>query len=173
MKITIRDVLSLNFLHRRETLIISGSINSDTNALARALGMKAEREGVSVMTVNAGTLDEEIEGQKGGLSAARLIAVAKPKLLIVENLGTKRIAPMQAKALAQIVTERVNRASTVFTSPYPLCAWTNRLGTSREIKSLFNILSANAGQVVIGTKGHGVRKTKPAPAENRCRLVTK
>ena len=52
----IRDVLSLGFLHRRETLIISGSIHSDMNALARALGMKAEREGISVMTVNAGML---------------------------------------------------------------------------------------------------------------------
>jgi len=150
-KINIREVLSLNFLERRETLVISGNINSDANALARALGMKAERDGASIMTINAGTLDEElVEGEAGEFSATRLIGTAKPKLLIIENLGEKKLAPTHAKVLASLLSERINKASTIITSPHPLSMMATQLGASTGAKSLLNSLSAHAGQVIIG-----------------------
>ena len=162
---SIRDVLSLGFLNRRETVIISGSINSNTNALARALGMKAEREGASVMTVNAGILDEGLEEDgKEGPSAVKAASVAKPKLLIIENFGMKRLAPSQTKVLAQLVAERINRASIIITSWYPLEAWAPLVGASAIGKSLLGSLSIHARQVVIGTEDQPVKK-KPAPAE--------
>ncbi len=169
MKISIRDVLSLSFLHRRGTLVISGGINSDTNALARALAMKAERAGLSVMTVNADMLDEESTGNEAvGLSSVRLISVAKPQLLIIENFGLKKLAPLQAKILSQLIAERVNKESTIITSLYPLSAWASQLGLPTGTKSLLNVLTLHAGRVVIGTKGQesrdGTPKRKPAPS---------
>jgi len=169
-KINIREVLSLNFLHRRETLVISGSVDSDANALAHALGMKAERDGVSVMTINAGMLDEEfVEGEAGEFSAVRLIGIARPKLLIIENLGVKKLAPSQAKVLARLISERISKASTIITSPYPLSIMTIQLGASTGVKSLLNSLSAHAGQVIIGIKNESATKRdaeirKPAPS---------
>jgi DNA replication protein DnaC len=162
---SIRDVLNLGFLNRRETLIISGSINSDMNALARALGMKAEREGRSVMTVNAGMLHEELaEAGETGLSAVKLVGVAKPQLLIIENFGMKKFAHSQTKILAQLVTERINRSSTIITSGYPLREWTPLIGASVAGKSLIRSLSIHARQVVIGSKEPRAKK-KPAPVE--------
>ena len=38
----------------------------------------------------------------------KLIEVAKPKLLIIENFGMKKFVPSQTKVLAQLVTERIN-----------------------------------------------------------------
>ncbi len=149
---SIRDVLSLGFLNRRETLIISGSIHSEMNALARALGMKAEREGVSVMTVNAGMLDEELAASgEQGLSAVKLVGVAKPKLLIIENFGMKKLVRSQTEVLAQLVTERVNKSSTIITSEYLLGEWGPLVGASAEGKSLLRSLSIHARQVVIGS----------------------
>src|SRR5512136_1687575 len=121
---SIRDVLSLGFMNRRETLIISGGINSDMNELARALGMKAEREGASVVTINAGMLHEELAADRDGeLSVVKLVGVSKPKLLIVENFGMKKFAPSETKVLTQLLTERINRSSTIITSAYPLGEW--------------------------------------------------
>jgi DNA replication protein DnaC len=162
---SIRDVLSLGFLNRRETLIISGSIHSEMNALARALGMKAEREGVSVMTVNAGMLDEELAASgERGLSAVKLVGVARPKLLIIENFGMKKFVPSQTKVLAQLVTERINKSSTIITSGYLLGEWGPRVGVSVEGKSLLGSLSIHARQVVIGSTEYP-SKRKPAPVE--------
>ena len=162
---SIRDVLSLGFLNRRETLIISGSIHSEMNALARALGMKAEREGVSVMTVNAGMLDEELAASgERGLSAVKLVEVAKPKLLIIENFGMKKLVPSQTTVLAQLVTERVNKSSTIITSGYLLGEWGPLVGASAEGKSLLRSLSIHARQVVIGSIEYP-SKRKPAPVE--------
>jgi DNA replication protein DnaC len=162
----IRDVLSLGFLNRRETLIISGSIDSDMNALARALGMKAEREGVSVMSVNAGALDEELAANgKRGLSAVKFVEVAKPKLLIIENFGMKKFFPSQTKVLAQLVTERINKSSTIITSGYLLGEWGPLVGVSEEGGSLLRSLSLHARQVVIGSIERAPKR-KPAPVEN-------
>ena len=162
---SIRDVLSLGFLSRRETLIISGGMNSDMNALARALGMKAEREGSSVMTINAGMLREELAaGGDGGLSAVKLVGVAKPKLLIVEDFGMRKFTPAETKTLAQLLTERINKLSTIITSPYLLGEWAALVGASAEGKSLLRPLLVHARQVVIGSKEQTAKK-KPAPLE--------
>jgi DNA replication protein DnaC len=159
----IRDVLSLGFLSRCETLIISGSVHSDMNALARALGLKAEREGVSVMTVNAGMLDEELAAKgEGGLSVVKLVGVAKPKLLIIENFGVKKFVLSQTKALAQLMAERVNRSSTIITSGHLLGEWGPLVGESVGGKSLLRFLSIHARQVVIGSMEHATKR-KPAP----------
>lgn len=161
----IRDVLSLGFLNRRETLIISGGINSDMNALARALGMKAEAEGTSVMTINAGMLHEELAaGAEGGLSTVKLVELAKPKLLIIEDFGMKKFAPSQTKVLAQLVTKRINGSSTIITSGYPLGEWAPLVGASAEGKRLLRSLSIHARQVVIGSKEQTAKK-KPAPVD--------
>jgi DNA replication protein DnaC len=161
----IRDVLSLGFLNRRETLIISGGINSDMNALARALGMKAGAEGTSVMTINAGMLHEELAaGAEGRLSAVKLVELAKPGLLIVEDFGMKKFAPSQTKVLAHLVTERINKSSTIITSGYPLGKWAPLMGGSAEGKRLLRSLSIHARQVVIGSKEQTAKK-KPAPVE--------
>jgi DNA replication protein DnaC len=161
----IRDVLSLGFLNRRETLIISGSVHSDMNALARALGMKAEREGASVMTVNAGMLDEELAASgEGGLSAVKLVGVAKPRLLIIENFGMKKFVPSQTKVFVQLMTERINRLSTIITSGHLLREWGPLVAVSAEGKSLLGSLSIHARQVVIGSAEH-IAKKKPAPLE--------
>jgi DNA replication protein DnaC len=162
----IRDVLSLGFLNRRETLIISGSIHSDMNALARALGMKAEREGASVMTVNAGMLDEELAaGGEGGLSAVKLVGVAKPKLLIIENFGLKKFTLSQMQALVKLVKERVTKSSTIITSGHQLKEWGPLVGVSPEGKGLLKSLSVHARQVVIGSAEQMAKRKRPAPPE--------
>lgn len=160
---SIRDVLNLGFLNRCETLVISGSIDSDMNALAGALGMKAEGGGTSVVTINGAKLNEELEEDgEGGLRVVKLARVAKPKLLIVENFGVKKLSPQQMKVIAQLVTERINRSSTIITSVSPLGEWPLLVGASAEGASLLRSLSIHARQVVIGSKDQ-TQKRKPAP----------
>ena len=160
---SIRDVLNLGFLNRCETLVISGSIDSDMNALAGALGMKAEREGASVISINGGKLHEELaEDEEGGLRVVKLDGVAKPKLLIIQDVGITKLSPQQIRVVAQLVTERINRSSTIITSAYTMGEWPLLLGASPEGKSLLRSLLIHARQVVIGSKDQ-MRKRKPAP----------
>jgi DNA replication protein DnaC len=162
---SIRDVLNLGFLNRCETLIISGSIHSDMNALARALGMKAEEEGTNVMAVSArALLDEKAEGDSGKLSAVKLSDVTKSRLLIIENFGTSRLSPSQVKLFVELVTGRINRSSTIITSGHPLKNWASLIAGSAEGKKLFDSLLRDAKQVVIGTKSEEAKK-RPAPFE--------
>jgi DNA replication protein DnaC len=169
---SIRDVLNLGFLNRCETLIISGSIHSDMNALARALGMKAEEEGTNVMAVNArALLDEKAEeGDRGKLPAVKLVDVVKSRLLIIENFGTSRLTPSQVKLFVELVTGRINRSSTIITSGHPLKHWASFMAGSAEGKRLFDSLLRDARQIVIGTKSEEAKK-RPAPFEITMRAV--
>lgn len=168
---SIRDILNLGFLNRCETLIISGSIHSDMNALARSLGMKAEAEGANVMAVTAKTLlDEKAEGDRGKLSAVKLVDVVKSRLLIIENFGTSRLAPSQVKLFVELVTERINRSSTIITSGHLLAHWASLMAGSAEGKRLFDALLRDAKQIVIGTKSEEAKR-RPAPFEITMRAV--
>ncbi len=159
---TIRDVLNLGFLNRCETLIISGSIDSDMNALAGALGVKAEGGGTSVVTIDCAKLHEEVaEDGDGGLRMVKLARFVKPKLLILENFGVKKLLPQQVRLITQIVTERINRTSTIITSGSLLGEWSRLVGASPEGTSLIRALSIHARQVVIGTREQ-TNKRKPA-----------
>ncbi len=159
----IRDVLGLGFLNRRETLIIFGCIHSDMNVLARALGMKAERAGTSVMTINAGMLYEDsAAGENEGLSVVQLVGVAKPELLIIEDFGMKKFVASQAKVLARLVIERINKASTIITSQHLLEKWGLVVGASPEAKSLIRSLSVHARQVVIGNAEITPKRKRPS-----------
>jgi DNA replication protein DnaC len=160
---SIRDVLNLGFLNRCETLVISGSIDSDMNALAGALGVKAEGEGASVATIDCAMLNEEIaDDAKGGLRVVELARFAKAKLLLLQNFGVKKLPPQQIRVIAQLVTERINRTSTIITTVHPLGEWPALIGASPDGASLLRALSIHARQVVIGSREQ-TQKRKPAP----------
>lgn len=162
---SIRDVLSLGFLDRNETLIISGSIHSDMNDLARTLGKKAEREGAGVLMIKAGALFELLAQEGAGeKSTTGAVRPAQARLLVVENFGMKKLTLLQTRDFLGLMTERIGRSSTVITSGYLLTQWASHIPGSEEGKVLLNSLLKNAGQVVIGGKLKKKEK-KPAPID--------
>ena len=162
---SIRDVLSLGFLEKNETLIISGSIHSDMNDLARALGRKAEREGGGVLLIKAGDLFQLLAQERAGKkSTTGAVRPARARLLVVENLGMKKLTLSQTRDFSDLMAERINHAPTVITSPYLLIQWASHMPGSEEGKLLLNSLLKHARQAVIGGKLKKKEK-KPAPID--------
>ncbi len=162
---TIRDVLSLAFLEKNQSLVISGSIHSDMNDLAHALGHMAGREGASVLIMTAGTLLELLVKEKtGDSSIAEAMHPARAKLLVIENFARKKLTPSQTRSFAELMTERFGRSSTIITSTRLLSQWAKTITGSEEGKRLLDTLFRHAQQVVIGCKRKETEK-KPAPVD--------
>ena len=160
----IRDILSLNFLGRKETLIFSGSLRSDTNALVRALGRQAEEQGARVLIVKAGVLLEWLtEKAEARLSDKDEWHPDKAALLIIEDFGVQKLSPPQIDQFSRIISARLDKASTIITSTSLLKQWLLLLEGSEKGKELFQALLRRARQVVIGGKDEETRK-KPAPS---------
>ena len=164
MSTTIRDVVSLAFLKRNETLVISGSIHSDMNELARALAKKAEQDEASVLAIKAGALFEFLARERAGKKAMKDEGMrpAHVSLLLVENFGIKKLTLSQTKDFCDLMIERLGRSSTIITSPYLLIQWVSHIPESEEGGLLFNSLLKDARQVVIGGRPKRSEK-KPAP----------
>jgi hypothetical protein len=164
MSTSIRDVVNLAFLARNETLVISGSIHSDMNELARALGKKAEEGDANVLAIKAGALFEFLARERAGKKAMKDedIHPAQVSLLLVENFGMKKLSLSQTKDFCDLMMERLGRLSTIITSPYLLVQWVSHIPESEEGGLLYNSLLKDARQVVIGGRPKKNEK-KPAP----------
>ncbi len=166
MSTTIRDVVSLAFLERNETLVISGSIHSEMNELARALAKKAEEGEATVLAIKAGALFEFLARERAGKKAMKHkdedIHPARVSLLLVENFGMKKLTLSQTKDFCDLMLERLGHSSTIITSPYLLIQWVSHIPGSEEGGLLFNALLKDARQVVIGGRPKPSEK-KPAP----------
>jgi DNA replication protein DnaC len=161
----IRDILSLDFLVRKETLIFSGSLHSDMNDLVRALGGKAEEQGTRVLIIKAGTLLERLlEKAEGRPSDKDEWHPDKAGLLIIEDFGTQKLSPQQADFFSRIISARLERASTIITSASLLKQWLLFLEGSEKGKELFQALLRRARQVVIGG-GNTTTRKEPAPTD--------
>jgi DNA replication protein DnaC len=159
----IRDILSLNFIGRKETLIFSGSLHSDMNALVRALGRKAEEQGVRVLIVKAGALLEWLAGKADGRPSDKDEWHSdKTALLIIEDFGAQKLSPQQIDQFSRIIAARLDTASTIITSTSLLKQWLLLLEGSEKGRELFQALLRRARQVVIGGNDEKARK-EPAP----------
>lgn len=161
----IRDILSLNFLGRKETLIFSGSIGSDMNGLVRALGEKAREQGASVLIIKASALLARLaEKGEGRPSDKDEWHPDKTALLIIEDFGGEKLSPPQIEKFSLIIAARLERASTIITSTVLLKQWLLLLEGSGKGKELFQALLRNARQVVIGGADEETKK-EPAPLD--------
>ena len=82
------------------------------------------QQGHRVLTREAHTLvDEPADAQLTGTRKTTLAHLTTVPLLIVDDLGMRRLPPTAAEDLLEIVMRRYERASTLLTSNRPLEDW--------------------------------------------------
>jgi len=161
----IRDILSLDFLGRNETLIFSGSLRSNMNDLVRALGGKAEEQGKGVLVIKADDLLERLSQKPEGRAPGQdEWHPDKAALLIIENFGTQKLSDQQSDLFSRMLIARLGRAPTIITSISLLKQWLLLLEGSEKGKELYQALLRRARQVVIGGGDVTIRK-EPAPGD--------
>jgi DNA replication protein DnaC len=125
----VRDLATCRWVANGGALLIQGPPGVGKSHLAIALGREAIRHGYSVLFVPAMALMAAlVKGHAEGRLEERLAHYAKPKLLIIDELGYLPFEPAAAHLLFQLVSRRYERGSVLVTSNRTVGDWGAVLG---------------------------------------------
>ena len=112
----IRDLATLRFLDRTESVVLHGPVGVGKSHIAQALGNLACRRGRSVTFLKTSRALAHLAGGHADRTwTSRLRKLANVDLLILDDFGIRVLTDAQADDLYELITERTGR-STIFTA---------------------------------------------------------
>ena len=121
--------------------------------LAQAIGRAAIQQGYRVVYREAHTLLEEIaDATLDGTRKAYLADLATVPLLIVDDLGMRKLPHTAAEDLLELIMRRYERASTLLTSNRPVDDWGKLLGDTAAVTALLDRLLHHAHVLKCGPR---------------------
>jgi len=133
-KDTVVELSRLDFVDRAEDVLINGQPGTGKSHILKAIGLKACEQGVSLRYARCvDLLDDLHAGLADGTYPKRLRAWARPKLLVIDDVGLGHLKkrgdePTAAHTLYNLIDRRHGRASTAITSNIELSEWGRYLG---------------------------------------------
>ena len=129
------------FIAAHEDALLLGPPGTGKSHLAQAIGHAAIQQGYRVRYTEAhGLLDELAEASVDGTRRETMTELATVPLLIIDDLGMRKLPATAAEDLLELVMRRYERASTLLTSNRPVDDWGKLLGDTATVAALLDRL---------------------------------
>ena len=135
------DLTTATFISRHEDALFLGPPGTGKSHLAQASGMAAILQGHRVLYREThALLDDIAEATIDGTRRKHMDTLATVPLLIIDDLGMRKLPPTAAEQLLEIVMRRYERTSTLLTSNHPVEDWGKLLGDSAAVTAMLDRL---------------------------------
>src|SRR5881397_88449 len=135
------DLATATFVSRHDDALFLGPPGTGKSHLAQAIGKAVIDQGYRVVYREAHILLEEIaEAALDGNRKEHMELLATVPLLIIDDLGMRKLGPTAAEELLEIVMRRYGRASTLVTSNRPVEDWGKLLGDIAAVTAMLDRL---------------------------------
>lgn len=116
----IRDLATLGFLERAESVILCGPVDVGKSHVAQALGYLA----CQVRYVKTGRFLADLgDGHADGTWEQRLRGYLRAEFLILDDFGLRNLTRQQSEDLYELLAERYRKSSTIVVSNRPAKNW--------------------------------------------------
>ena len=156
------------FIAAHDDALFLGPPGTGKSHLAQAIGHAAIQQGYRVRYTEAhGLLDELADATLDGTRREKMTELATVPLLIVDDLGMRKLPATAAEDLLELVMRRYERASTLLTSNRPVDDWGKLLGDTAAVAALLDRLLHHGHVLKCGPRSwrmrHHTLPTEGAP----------
>jgi DNA replication protein DnaC len=135
------DLATSAFIGRREDALLLGPPGTGKSHLAQAIGQAVIQQGYKVLYREAhALLDELADATLDGSRKQYIEWVVSLPLLILDDLGMRKLPLTAAEDLLEIIMRRYERASTLVTSNRPVEDWGKLLGDAAAVSAMLDRL---------------------------------
>jgi DNA replication protein DnaC len=149
------ELASGRFIEQHEDVLLLGNAGVGKSHIAQAIGMAAIHAGFSVLYREAHVLFEDLMLAHATGERANVIgAYSEIPLLIVDDLGMRKLPASAAEDLLEIVMRRYERASTILTSNRPIDDWPKLFGDTPAVAAFLDRLMHQSHLIEIRGKSY-------------------
>jgi len=164
------DLASARFVEQHEDVLLLGNAGVGKSHVAQAIGMAAIHAGFRVMYREAHVLFEQmLLANATGERGVAIAAFSEIPLLIIDDLGMRKLPASAAEDLLEIVMRRYERASTILTSNRPLEDWPKLFGDTPAVAAFLDRLMHHSHLIEIRGKSYRLHESSQAARQRQAK----
>lgn len=158
------DLATARFIERREDVLFLGPGGTGKSHLAQSIGQAAIVQGHRVLYRELHLLLEELaDAIADGTRKQFLAHLTSVPLLILDDIGMRKLPMTAAEDLLEIIMRRYERASTMLTSNRPVEDWGKMFGDTAAVGTMLDRLLHHAHVLKCGPRSWRTKSAAMVP----------
>ena len=157
----VEELMRLAFLDEAANVVLVGPNGVGKSTIARNIAHQAVLAGHSVLCASASAVLNELAAQDGDNALKRRLALyARPRLLVLDEIGYLSYSNRHADLLFEIVSRRYEEKSTLITTNRPFAEWNQVFPSASCVVSLVDRLVHHAEIIPIEGASFRLKEAK-------------